>query len=49
MVDSSVYSEYPDFLLVKLQNFHLCLQIPDSESHPVLFLDVLHCLPTIKC
>ena len=45
----SIPSEYPGFSLVKLQNFHLCSQIPEAESYLLLFLNVIHCLPPIKC
>ena len=44
----SIPSKYPGFLLVKLQNFLVCLQIPEAEIYLLLFLDVIHCLPRVK-
>ena len=32
MLVGSIPSEYPGFPLVKLQNFHSCLQIPEANS-----------------
>ena len=49
VVAGYIFSKYPSFSLVKLQNFYLCLQIPGAESYLPLFLDVIHCFPPITC
>ena len=49
VVADSIPSEYSGFSLVNLQNFYLFLQIPKAESYLLLFLNVIYCLPSIKC